>query len=77
MERLDQDLESWAKTTSPSSSSIASMGLQLLHGFEFLHQKGFLFIDVKPQNFMLRGDEVVFIDCKLLLNFNLYISYIK
>ena len=67
MEQLDQDLEQWASSTSSrSSSSIADIGLQLLEGFEFLHSKGLLFIDVKPQNFMLRGNEVVFIDCKFV-----------
>jgi serine/threonine protein kinase len=66
MERLDQDLTAWATSTSTklTSTAIANKGLALLDGLQWLHTKGFLFIDVKPENFMLRGDELVFIDCK-------------
>ena len=65
MERLDQDLTTWAtSTTKLTSTAIANKGLALLDGLKWLHTKGFLFVDVKPENFMLRGDELVFIDCK-------------
>lgn len=65
MERLDQDLAAWAMSNAKlTSAAIANKGLSLLAGLQWLHNKGFLFIDVKPENFMLRGDEVVFIDCK-------------
>ena len=44
--------------------SIDTVGIELLKGLEWLHKKGFLFIDIKPQNFMLKGETVYFIDCK-------------
>jgi serine/threonine protein kinase len=63
MERLDMDLVEYARS-SPSHSDIARIGQQLLSGLEWLHKKGYLFIDIKPQNFMLKGDKVYFVDCK-------------
>jgi serine/threonine protein kinase len=71
MERLDEDLLHWANRQNPlpSVSSLADMGLQLLDGLEWLHRKGWLFIDIKPENFMLRhsDDKLIFIDCKRLI----------
>jgi serine/threonine protein kinase len=49
----------------PPLSEIAGVGLQILDGVEWLHRKGWLYVDFKPDNFMFRGNELVFIDCKL------------
>lgn len=65
MEKLDMDLMCFART-SPAHSAVAKIGEQILEGLQWLHGKGFLFIDVKPENFMLRGDKVVFIDYGLM-----------
>lgn len=67
MERLDYDLTHWARhNPQPPISLIATFGLQILDGLRWLHRKGWLFIDIKPDNFMLRGgNEIVFIDCEL------------
>lgn len=78
MERLDQDLTTWAMSnTKLTSAAIAKKGLELLDGLQWLHTKGFLFVDVKPENFMFRGDELVFIDCTLIIicSQSLYLIY--
>lgn len=65
MERMDRDLVSVANSGYvPSSSYIAQLGLQILEGLKWIHQKNFLFIDVKPANFMLKGDKLYFVDCE-------------
>ena len=57
MERLDRDLVSLAKgKPKPTTKQIAEIGLQILDGLKFLHELGFLFVDVKPDNFMLKDD---------------------
>eukprot|EP00598_Pedospumella_elongata_P004832 CAMPEP_0184979866 /NCGR_PEP_ID=MMETSP1098-20130426/9961_1 /TAXON_ID=89044 /ORGANISM="Spumella elongata, Strain CCAP 955/1" /LENGTH=550 /DNA_ID=CAMNT_0027503201 /DNA_START=246 /DNA_END=1898 /DNA_ORIENTATION=+ len=67
MERMDRDLVSVANSgTVPSSSYIAQLGLQILEGLKWIHQKNFLFIDVKPANFMLKGDKLFFVDFGLV-----------
>ena len=67
MEQLDRDLIGLSKSPREVNSSvIARMGLQILEGLKWIHQKGFLFIDVKPDNFMLKGDTLYFVDCKKL-----------
>jgi serine/threonine protein kinase len=66
MERLDRDLIALSRNPGEVNSSlVAGIGLQILNGLEWIHQKGFLFIDVKPDNFMLKGADVFFVDCKL------------
>ena len=68
LERLDEDLSTWCirqPNHTPTIKQIADIGIQMIEGFEFLHYKGLLFVDVKPDNFMLRGKELAFIDCKL------------
>lgn len=65
MEKMDGDLKDFSKS-SPNSSSIASIGLQLLDGFSWIHQKGLLFIDTKPDNFMLKDGKLFFIDFGLV-----------
>jgi len=66
MEKLDMDLVSYSKQNNPDHSMIATIGLQLLLGLEWLHKKGFLFIDIKPQNFMIKNNKVYFIDYGLV-----------
>ena len=73
MEQMDRDLVALSKNTKEVNSSlIARLGLQILEGLQWIHQKGFLFIDVKPDNFMLKGDALKFVDCK---SYTLYISF--
>jgi hypothetical protein len=63
MERMDRDLVSLGKSK-PSTKQIAELGLQILDGLKFLHTLGFLFVDVKPDNFMLKedGKSLCFVD---------------
>lgn len=63
MEKFDRDLETFGKSR-PLISEIAAIGVQMIEGLESIHNKGFLFIDIKPQNFMLKRDKLFFIDCK-------------
>lgn len=90
MARLDYDLKYLAtcNTTIPSISSIILIGNQILEGLELLHNKGYLFVDVKPDNFMIKknkryrsndneftiNDELYFIDFGLAEKFTQYIS---
>jgi serine/threonine protein kinase len=70
MERLDADLVGWARTRlNLTLKDIAEIGLQILDGLQWLHSKGYLFVDTKPENFMLRGNEVVFVDYGLATRF--------
>lgn len=67
MERMDRDLVAVANSgTVPSSSYTAQLGITILEGLKWIHQKNFLFIDVKPANFMLKGDKLYFVDCKFM-----------
>lgn len=67
MEKLDYDLSFLAKQGNLTVSSIAKIGLQLLDGLRLIHRNHYLFIDVKPDNFMMKGDKLYFVDCKFLL----------
>ena len=67
MERLDMDLIAVAKAGMPSIPTIATLGLQMLDGLRWLHAKNFVFVDVKPDNFMLKNDKLYFVDCKHVL----------
>lgn len=67
MERLDMDLASRATKNPPlTHHDIANFGLQILEGLQWLHKKAHLFIDVKPENFMLKGQQVRFVDFGLV-----------
>ena len=59
MERLGCDLSDFCTTVAgtPSHQDVAVIGLQMLEGMEELHSKGFLFVDTKPQNFMLGNND--------------------
>ena len=49
MQRLDCDLKTFsALGLPPSRRSVAWIGSQILEGLKILHEKGFLFVDVKP-----------------------------
>lgn len=56
----------YAKEEIPDTKSVANIGLQMLDGLAWLHRKGLLFIDVKPDNFMLNGLELFFVDYGLV-----------
>jgi serine/threonine protein kinase len=64
MEKFDFDLRHFVKANASNPGKIADIGLQILKGLQWLHQKGFVYIDVKPDNFMLKGNKVYFVDCK-------------
>lgn len=66
MERLQTDLSGLARSTDLTPADIGRLGLQVLGGLRALHLKSYLFIDVKPENFMLKNDELYFVDCKNL-----------
>lgn len=76
MERLEQDLVGFANTVVPSPRQVAEIGLQILDGLRWMHNKTFLFVDVKPDNFMLKGNKVYFVDCKhVFVQFSLLILF--
>ncbi len=53
MERLGKTFEDKLKSDGPISDEEAvHIGLQLLSFFEFLHSKGRVYVDVKPENFL-------------------------
>ena len=70
MEKMDHDLQSYAISNHPLQSGqiaeLASFGQQILQGLQWFHERNLLFIDVKPQNFMIKGDSVYFIDFGLV-----------
>jgi serine/threonine protein kinase len=37
----------------PSLQTISSLGLQILDGLKDMHRRGYVFVDVKPDNFMV------------------------
>ncbi len=69
MERLEIDLIGLAKRETISVPSIAALGMQILDGLRWLHQKNFIFVDVKPDNFMLKNDKLYFVDCKIVIKY--------
>jgi serine/threonine protein kinase len=76
LQRLDIDLIAFAKQK-PSISAIVDVGIQLINGFEELHNLGVLFIDVKPDNFMINvseGSKLYFIDFGIASR---YVSYMN
>lgn len=66
MERFERDLVGYAVAVKPDNRAVANIGLQILEGLEWMHNKGMLFIDVKPDNFMLNGDKIKFVDYGLV-----------
>lgn len=64
MEKLESDLSDVAKRGETTASQAGRLGLQILDGLKHIHQKGFFFIDIKPDNFMMKGDRLFFVDCK-------------
>jgi serine/threonine protein kinase len=97
MARMDYDLRHLATMTHGgekgnhaglSTQSLSLIGQQILEGLEILHSKGYLFVDVKPDNFMIRksrsstrnsteftlADELFFVDFGLAEKFTQYMS---
>ena len=66
MERFERDLVGYASSSKPDNRAVAHIGLQILEGLEWMHAKGLLFIDVKPDNFMLNGETLKFVDYGLV-----------
>jgi serine/threonine protein kinase len=75
MEKFEYDLTHLAKLK-PSAAKVSSIGKQLLKGLQLLHSKGYLFIDVKPDNFMMKKDNVYFVDCKFSSLILTYYSFV-
>eukprot|EP01041_Mallomonas_annulata_P001740 gene1740-3359_t len=84
MERFDMDLKDLAKSGNLLTPGIvASIGLQLLEALKSLHDKGHIFVDVKPDNFMIsktssnskgycEGDRIVLVDFGLVEKYTQY-----
>lgn len=72
MERLQTDLSGLARSTCLAPADVSRLGLQILGGLSALHLKSYLFIDVKPENFMLKNEKLYFVDCKRAFFFNSY-----
>ncbi len=60
MQRLDADLPGYISslvsrgvTVTQLSTVVSRLGTQLLTGMRAMHEKGFVFVDVKPANFMV------------------------
>ena len=70
MEKMDYDLQAYATLHHPLQSGniaeVATFGLQILRGLQWLHERNLLFIDVKPQNFLIKGGNIYFIDFGLV-----------
>ncbi len=56
--------------TYKSEDLIKNLGIQLINGIKFIHSKKYLYIDLKPDNIMIKNKIVKLID------FNLCIKYI-
>lgn len=55
MERMDGDLMDLARASpAPSVAEVADYGRQVLEGMEALHKRFYVFVDVKPDNFMYK-----------------------
>ena len=61
LERLEYDLMKLAESPVPISK-ISKIGIEILEGFQELHTKHYCFVDVKPDNFMIKKDKVYFVD---------------
>lgn len=66
MERFERDLVGYAVNSNPDNRSVANIGLQILEGLQWMHAKGLIFVDVKPDNFMLNGEALKFVDFGLV-----------
>lgn len=77
MERFEGDLMELSRAVpGPSLRDVASYGTQILTGLEELHKRRYVFIDVKPDNFMYQAQggpdntkRIVFIDFGLAQDF--------
>ena len=49
-----------------SVAQIAKIGIEVLEGFQELHARKYCFVDVKPDNFMIKEDKLYFIDFGLI-----------
>lgn len=65
LERLEKDLVAVSRD-GPSCSAVGDIGLQILDGLRELHGKRYCFVDIKPDNFMMKAGKVYFIDFGLM-----------
>lgn len=83
MQRLDSDLKTFAQTRLPSTQSIGLIGLNIIDGLRILHSKGHVFVDIKPDNFMIlkasdhaheftSDDKLFFVDFGLVEKYTQY-----
>jgi serine/threonine protein kinase len=45
-----------AQAGTPSLQTISTLGVQILDGLRDMHRRGYVFVDVKPDNFMVLKD---------------------
>lgn len=84
MQRLDIDLKTYAQNRIPSVSSIGLIGFNIIDGLRILHNKGHVFVDIKPDNFMIlkssadrdqdftKEDKLFFVDFGLVEKYTQY-----
>ena len=65
LERLEYDLMKLAEKSVPISQ-IAKIGIEILEGLQELHSRKYCFVDIKPDNFMIKNDRVYFVDFGLI-----------
>lgn len=44
------------RKNTPSLETISALGLQILDGLKDMHRRGYVFVDIKPDNFMVLKD---------------------
>jgi serine/threonine protein kinase len=66
MEKLERDLLSVAKEGNATLREVARLGTQILEGLRQIHNKGFFFVDIKPDNFMVKENKLYFVDFGLV-----------
>jgi serine/threonine protein kinase len=62
MEMFDQDLMTYLNRNLPSVVTRMSMLKQVCLGLAFVHANGFVHLDIKPENILVRGDRVALCD---------------
>ena len=68
--KANKSKSSSGTTGSVSNKDIGTIGLQILKGLQWLHEKNFLFVDVKPDNYMLKKGKVRFVDYGLVARYD-------
>lgn len=64
MERLDEDLIHLSNRQQLDKRTVGLLGLQILDGLQYIHGRNYVYVDIKPDNFMMKENKLRFIDCK-------------